>query len=329
MKLLITGGAGFIGSNFIHYTFNRHPDYKIINLDKLTYAGNLNNLKDIYSPKDHQPLVKENSSYQFVQGDICDELLVKQLVEEVDVIVNFAAESHVDRSIVSPDEFIKTNVLGTNALLRATLETGQKRFIQISTDEVYGSIKTGSFKETDALNPSSPYSASKAAGDLIALAYFKTYQLPVIITRSSNNFGPYQYPEKLIPLMIANALEEKPLPIYGDGKNIRDWLFVEDNCEAIDFILHQGKEGEIYNIGAANEVKNIKLVKEVLKILGKPETLITFVPDRPGHDYRYSIDSTKIRKLGWKPRHQLEEALEKTVKWYQENEWWWKPLKRP
>lgn len=329
MKLLITGGAGFIGSNFIHYTFNRHPDYKIINLDKLTYAGNLNNLKDIHSPKDHQPLVEENSSYQFVQGDICDELLVKQLVEEVDVIVNFAAESHVDRSIVSPDEFIKTNVLGTNTLLRATLETGQKRFIQISTDEVYGSIKTGSFKETDALNPSSPYSASKAAGDLIALAYFKTYHLSVIITRSSNNFGPYQYPEKLIPLMIANALEEKPLPIYGDGKNIRDWLFVEDNCEAIDFILHQGKEGEIYNIGANNEVKNIKLVKEVLKILGKPETLITFVPDRPGHDYRYSIDSTKIRKLGWKPRHQLEEALEKTVKWYQENEWWWKPLKRP
>ncbi len=318
MKLLVTGGAGFIGSNFIHYALNRHPDYKIINLDKLTYAGNLDNLKDIHSP-----------NYQFVQGDICNELLVKDLIKEVDVILNFAAESHVDRSIVSPDEFIKTNVLGTNTLLRATLETGSKRFIQISTDEVYGSIKTGSFKETDALKPSSPYSASKASGDLIAQAYFTTYQLPAIITRSSNNFGPYQYPEKLIPLMIVNALEDKPLPIYGNGKNIRDWLYVEDNCEAIDIILHQGKEGEIYNIGAGNEVENIELVKEILRILGKPETLITFVTDRPGHDYRYSIDSSKIRELGWEPNHKLKEALEKTVKWYQENEWWWKPLKRP
>jgi dTDP-glucose 4,6-dehydratase len=319
MKLLVTGGAGFIGSNFIHYIINQHPDYKIINLDKLTYAGNLDNLKDL----------QKNPNYQFVRGDICDVSLVKQLVPGVDVILNFAAESHVDRSIASPDEFIKTNVFGTNTLLRAALEAGQKKFIQISTDEVYGSIKAGSFSEKDALNPSSPYSASKASGDLIALAYFKTYQLPVIITRSSNNFGPYQYPEKLIPLMIANALEEKPLPIYGDGKNIRDWLYVEDNCEAIDIILHKGKAGEIYNIGAGYEVENIKLVKEVLRILGKSERLISFVRDRPGHDYRYSIDSSKIRKLGWEPRHQLKDALEKTVNWYQENEWWWKPLKRP
>lgn len=318
MKILVTGGAGFIGSNFIHYMLEKHPDYQIINLDKLTYAGNPDNLKDI----------ENNPNYKFIQGDICDQSLVADLMKGVDAVLNFAAESHVDRSIQSPDEFIRTNVLGVNILLKAAREAKLKRFIQVSTDEVYGSIKKGSFKESDVLNPSSPYSASKAAGDLLANSYWVTYKFPVIITRSSNNFGPYQYPEKLIPLFVTNVLEDKPLPVYGTGKNVRDWLYVEDNCEAIDLVLHKGVEGEIYNIGTGNEVPNIEITKKILDILNKSESLIRFVKDRPGHDLRYSIDSTKMGKLGWKPRHSFDEATRDTVKWYQDNEWWWRKLKQ-
>lgn len=318
MKLLVTGGAGFIGSNFIRYILGKYPEYNILNLDKLTYAGNPDNLKDI----------AENPRYNFVKGDICDNgLVAKAIKEDIDVVLNFAAESHVDRSILSPDEFVLTNVLGVNSLLKVAQEKGVKRFVQISTDEVYGSIKEGSFKETDLLTPSSPYSASKAGGDLVAYSYWVTYKFPVIITRSSNNFGPYQYPEKVIPLFITNALEGKRLPLYGDGLNVRDWLFVLDNCEAIDLILHKGVDGEIYNIGADNELTNSELTKRILDILGKPEDLIEYVEDRLGHDRRYSIDSSKIRKLGWKPRHDFEKALEETVRWYENNRWWWEKLK--
>lgn len=317
LRLLITGGAGFIGSNFIIYMLKKYPDYKITNLDKLTYAGNLDNLKDI----------EGNSNYKFIEGDICDSSLISNLVKEVDAVVNFAAESHVDRSIESPDEFVKTNVLGVNNLLKCSLDAGIKRFVQISTDEIYGSIESGSFKETDILNPSSPYSASKASGDLIALAYYKTYDFPVVITRSTNNFGPYQYPEKLIPLFVTNILEGKKIPLYGDGLNVRDWLYVEDNCEAIDLVLHEGKDGEVYNIGAKNELSNIEITKMVLDILGKDENFIEYVSDRLGHDKRYSVDISKIKTLGWEPKHDFKEALKLTVDWYKDNKWWWKKLK--
>jgi len=315
-KILVTGGAGFIGSNFVRYMLERHPDYRIVNLDKLTYAGNLDNLRDI----------EDNPRYEFIKGDICDGALIGKVMKGVDVVLNFAAESHVDRSIVSPDEFVMTNVLGVNTLLKAARESGVERLIQISTDEVYGSIERGSFKETDPLTPSSPYAASKAGGDLLAHSYWVTYKFPVIITRSSNNFGPYQYPEKLIPLFVTNALEGKSLPLYGDGMNVRDWLYVLDNCEAIDFVLHKGKEGEIYNIGSDNELPNIEITREILRILGKPSSLIQFVQDRPGHDWRYSINSDKIKKLGWRPRHAFKEALEQTIRWYRGNEWWWRKL---
>ncbi|MDO8886355.1 dTDP-glucose 4,6-dehydratase [Candidatus Oleimmundimicrobium sp.] len=316
-RLLITGGAGFIGSNFIRYMLKVHPEYRIINLDKLTYAGNLDNLKDI----------EGNPNYKFMKGDVCDSSLISNLVKKADVVVNFAAESHVDRSIESPDEFIKTNVLGTNNLLKCSLDAKVKRFVQISTDECYGSIENGSFKETDSLTPNSPYSASKAAGDLIALSYWKTYGFPVVITRSTNNFGSYQYPEKLIPLFITNILEGKKVPLYGDGLNVRDWLYVEDNCEAIDLVLHEGKEGEIYNIGAKNELPNVEVTKMVLDILGKDENFIEYVTDRPGHDKRYSVDISKIKELGWSPRHDFDEALKLTVNWYKDNKWWWEKLK--
>jgi len=317
LKLLVTGGAGFIGSNFIRYMLKVYPEYRIINLDKLTYAGNLDNLKDI----------EGNPNYKFMKGDICDSSLISNLVKEVDVVVNFAAESHVDRSIESPDEFVKTNVLGVNNLLKCSLDAGIKRFVQISTDEIYGSIESSSFKETDILNPSSPYSASKASGDLIALAYYKTYDFSVVITRSTNNFGSYQYPEKLIPLFVTNILEEKKIPLYGDGLNIRDWLYVEDNCEAIDLVLHEGKEGEVYNIGAKNELSNIEITRMVLDILGKDKEFIEYVSDRLGHDKRYSVDISKIKKLGWSPRHNFDEALKLTVNWYKDNKWWWEKLK--
>ncbi|HDP70189.1 MAG TPA: dTDP-glucose 4,6-dehydratase [Actinobacteria bacterium] len=317
LRLLITGGAGFIGSNFIRYMLKVHPNYKIINLDKLTYAGNLDNLKDI----------EKNPNYSFIKGDICDTSLVLKLAKEVDVVINFAAESHVDRSIESPDEFISTNIFGTNNLLKSAFDAKIKRFIQISTDETYGSIESGSFKETDSLFPNSPYSASKASGDLIARSYWKTYGFPVIVTRSTNNFGPYQYPEKLIPLFVTNVLENKKVPLYGDGLNVRDWLYVKDNCEAIDLILHKGKEGEIYNIGAKNELSNIEITKMVLDVLGKDENFIEHVTDRPGHDRRYSVDILKIKKLGWNPQHDFDEALKLTVNWYKDNKWWWEKLK--
>ena len=318
MRLLVTGGAGFIGSNFIRYIIKKYPQYKVINLDKLTYAGNLDNLKDI----------ENNSNYTFVKGDICDRKIVDELSKDVEAIVNFAAQSHVDRSIVDASDFMRTNIDGTYNLLEATKRHKISRLIHCSTDEVYGSIGKGSFKETSPLSPSSPYAASKAAADMVVHSYRVTFNLPTIVARSSNNFGPYQYPEKIIPLFIINALEDKPLPLYGDGMNVRDWLYVIDNCEAIDLILHKGKEGEIYNIGGGNELKNIDLTRIVLKILGKPESLIQPVKDRPGHDRRYSLDCSKIeRGLGWTPGFDFEKALEETVKWYVDNQWWWKKIK--
>jgi len=318
MNLLITGGAGFIGSNFIRYILNQYPDYKIINLDKLTYAGNLENLRDI-----------ENSpNYAFVKGDICNERIVDKLVSrKPDAIINFAAESHVDRSILGPDEFLRTNVFGTYTLLKTAEKYKISRFIHIGTDEEYGAIESGSFKESDVLNPSSPYSSSKAAASLLALSYFKTYELPVIITRSSNNFGPFQYPEKLIPLFVTNLLEDKKVPVYGDGQQIRDWLYVIDNCAGIDYILHHGQIGEIYNIGGGNEKTNLEITRIILNRLGKDENYIEYVQDRPGHDWRYALDSTKLRNLGWQPRYEFEEAMAKTVQWYQDNPQWWQLLK--
>ena len=318
MNLLITGGAGFIGSNFIRYIFNQYPDDKIVNLDKLTYCGNLENLRDI----------ENNSHYAFVKGDICDKRIVDKLVSrKPDAIINFAAESHVDRSILGPDEFLRTNVFGTYTLLKAAEKYKISRFIHIGTDEEYGAIENDSFKESDVLNPSSPYSSSKAAASLLALSYFKTYELPVIITRSSNNFGNFQYPEKLIPLFVTNLLEDKKVPIYGNGQQIRDWLYVIDNCAGIDYILHHGQIGEIYNIGGSNEKTNLEITQIILEQLGKGESCIEYVKDRPGHDWRYALDSTKLRNLGWQPRYEFEEAMAKTIQWYQDNPQWWQPLK--
>lgn len=290
-RILVTGGAGFIGSNFIRYMLERHS-YSIINLDALTYCGNLENLRD----------VEDHPRYTFIRGSITDRELVNRIIRDVDAVINFAAESHVDRSIQDPEIFIKTNVLGTQTLLEASRREGIERFIQISTDEVYGSAETGYFTEETPLAPNSPYSASKAAADLMVRAYHRTYGLPVNITRCSNNYGPYQFPEKLIPLMITNALEDRPLPVYGDGMNVRDWLHVEDHCSAIDLVLHHGRDGEVYNIGGNNERRNIDIVRLILRELGKDESLIRFVEDRPGHDRRYAIDATRIRnELGWKP----------------------------
>ena len=317
MNILITGGDGFIGSNFIRHILNKYPEYKIFNLDKLTYCGNPENLKD----------VEKNPNYRFVKGDICDGEIVNKLAKNVDIIVNFAAETHVDRSIVDASEFVQTNVYGTYVLLEAAKKYEIFRYIQISTDEVYGSIERGSFKEEDALHPNSPYAASKAAADHLVLSYFATYKLPVIIVRSSNNFGQYQFPEKVIPLFITNALEDKKLPLYGDGLNVRDWLYVLDNCRAIDLILHKGQVGSIYNVAAGNEKTNLELTKVILKIMGKPEGLIEYVKDRPGHDRRYSLDWTKIKALGWQPQYQFAEALRQTIKWYQDNKQWWQVLK--
>lgn len=314
---LVTGGAGFIGSNFIRYLYQKYSDISVINLDKLTYAGNLDNLRDI----------EKNPTYRFVHGDICNTELVNSLMPNVDIVVNFAAESHVDRSIGAPDDFIKTDIYGAFVLLEAARRHGVRKFVQISTDEVYGSIISGSFKETDVLEPSSPYSASKAGADRLAYSYFVTYNLPVIITRCSNNFGPYQYPEKLIPLFVTNAIDDKPLPIYGDGRNVRDWIYVIDHCDAVDFLIQHGQNGQVYNIGGGNERMNIEITDFILKVLGKPESLKTFVADRPGHDRRYSVDTTKIRSLGWQPKHSFEEAMKFTIQWYVENRWWWERLK--
>ena len=316
MKIVITGGAGFIGSHFIKYILKSYPDYSILNIDKLTYAGNLENLKE----------VENHPQYRFIKMDICDRE-VEEVIKGYEVIINFAAESHVDRSISEPETFLKTDIFGTFNLLEISRKNKIKKFIQISTDEVYGSIERGSFSESSPLNPSNPYSASKGAADLLVLSYFKTYNLPVNIIRSTNNYGPNQYPEKFIPLFITNALEDKELPLYGDGMNVRDWLFVEDNCRAIDIVLHKGKNGEIYNVSAGNEKPNLYVAKKIVELTGKDEKLIKFVKDRPGHDKRYSINSEKIRKLGWKPIVSFEEGLEITVKWYKENVEWWKKIK--
>ena len=319
MKLLVTGGAGFIGSNFIHYILRQHPDWQITNLDKLTYAGNLENLKDV-----------ENSpAYQFVRGDIADrELITSLLQNKFDVVVNFAAESHVDRSILDPSPFIETNVKGTQVLLEGARQFHIERFVQVSTDEVYGSTYSGSFTEMSPLSPNSAYAASKASADLLCRAYFQTHRLPVIITRSSNNFGPHQFPEKLVPLTITNVLEDKPIPIYGDGLNIRDWIYVEDHCKALELVIQKGEPGEAYNIAGNHEKTNLELTYKLLELLGKPRSLIQFVTDRPGHDRRYSLDTTKIaRELGWKATYSFEEALTSTVDWYLKNESWWRQIK--
>lgn len=318
MRLLVTGGCGFIGSNFIRYMLGKHPGCKIVNLDKLTYAGNPDNLKDLES----------NPDYHFVRGDICDPVIVDRVMKNVDEVVHFAAESHVDRSIEDGSVFVKTNVLGTHTLLDAALRHGIRRFVHISTDEVYGSTVDGSFKETDILTPSSPYSASKAGSDLIARSYFITHKLPLIVTRCTNNFGPYQYPEKLIPLFVTNILEGKRVPVYGSGKNVRDWIFVLDHCKGIDFILSHGEDGEVYNIGGGNEKTNIEITRRILDLLGADESMIEYVRDRPGHDLRYSLDCSKLRAMGWKPEHTFDEALERTVRWYVDNRWWWEKLKR-
>ena len=319
MKILVTGGAGFIGANFIHYILKKYPNDEIINLDLLTYCGNLESLKDIENDK----------RYRFVKGDICDERIVDKLVKECDAIVHFAAESHVDRSISDPNIFVKTNVLGTVNLLNAAKDNGNKRFHYISTDEVFGSLgKTGYFNEKTIYDPHSPYSASKASADHFVRAYYHTYGLPITITNCSNNYGPYQYPEKLIPLLVTNLLEGKKIPIYGDGLNVRDWLYVEDHCRAVDLVLHQGKIGETYCVGGNEEKTNLEIAHQILKILGFSKDKIEFVKDRPGHDKRYAIDASKIRKeLGWEPKYKFNEALEKTVLWYKNNPDWWKRIR--
>ena len=317
MRLVVTGGAGFIGSNFIRHILTAHPEDSVVNLDKLTYAGNLANLAD----------VSASPRYRFVQGDICDATVVRDVLAGADAVVNFAAESHVDRSLVEPDAFLRTDVFGVFTLLETVRELRTPRFLHIGTDEVYGSVAHGSSRETDPVQPRNPYSASKAGGDLLALAYWATHRVPVVITRSSNNFGPYQYPEKVIPLFITNALEDQPLPLYGDGRNVRDWLYVLDNCAAIDLVLRKGQEGEVYNVGGGNEIENIALTREILRLLGKPESLITPVKDRAGHDRRYSLDSSKVRGLGWAPGHRFDDALADTVSWYRAQTSWWRPLK--
>lgn len=317
MNVLVTGGAGFIGSNFIKHFFSVFPEAKITNLDKLTYAGRLENLKEVES----------NKNYSFIKGDICDKKIVAKAAKDSDLIINFAAESHVDRSITSPEDFIKTDVFGTFVLL----EEARKKdigIIQISTDEVYGSINNGFFSEDSPLMPSSPYSASKAGADRLAFSYFKTYGLDVKITRSSNNFGPNQFPEKLIPLFVTNLLENKKVPVYGDGKNSRDWIFVKDNCDAIIKVMEKGKKGETFNAGAGNEKTNLEVTEFILNELGKNKSMIEFVEDRKGHDLRYALDCTKINDLGFKPEHSFETALKETISWYKQNSWWWEPLKK-
>lgn len=323
MNIIVTGGAGFIGSNFIFHMLKKYPDYRIICLDKLTYAGNLSTLEP----------VMDNSNFRFVKADICDRVAVNQLFEEEkpDIVVNFAAESHVDRSIEDPGIFLQTNIMGTATLMDACRKCGIRRYHQVSTDEVYGDLPLDRpdlfFTEETPIHTSSPYSSSKAGADLLVMAYHRTYGLPVSISRCSNNYGPYQFPEKLIPLMIANALADKPLPVYGEGLNVRDWLYVEDHCKAIDLIIHKGRVGEVYNIGGHNEMRNIDIVKLICKKLGKTESLITHVTDRKGHDMRYAIDPAKIRnELGWLPETKFVDGIKKTIKWYLENQKWWKDI---
>ena len=321
MNVLVTGGCGFIGSNLVKYLRRVRPEWTVINLDKLTYAGNLENLSELEGDPKHV----------FIRGDVANRELVEHLmtVHNVDAVMHLAAESHVDRSILGPEVFITSNVLGTQQLLEASRQRGVKRFLMVSTDEVYGSLgPTGYFTETSPIQPSSPYSSSKASSDLVALAYHHTFKMDVVVTRCSNNYGRYQFPEKLIPLMVVNALHDKPLPVYGDGANVRDWLHVEDHCQALLLALEKGKAGEVYNIGGGAERKNIELVKGILGLVGKPESLIQYVADRPGHDRRYAIDPSKIeRELGWRSEESFESGIEKTIDWYLGNEWWWRPIR--
>jgi len=314
MRILVTGGAGFIGSNFVHYTLKKHPDYEIVVLDKLTYAGRKENLQDTMD------------KVTFIQGDITKKEDVEKTAKDCDWIVNFAAETHVDRSIIEAGTFVLTDIYGVHNLLEAARKFDTSRFEQISSDEVYGQISEGSFKENEKLTPRNPYSASKAAADLLCRSYFETYALPIVITRSTNNYGPFQHPEKFVAKTIIYALLNKPIPVYGTGENVRDWLYVEDNCEAIDLVLHKGRSGEIYNVAAKEELTNIQVVKTILRLTNKPETLIEYVKDRPGHDLRYSLDAEKIRKLGWKPRTKFEEGIKKTLQWYRQSAKWWKPI---
>lgn len=317
MKVFVTGAAGFIGSNYVHHVLGSSDDSVTV-FDALTYAGNLDNLRGL----------DDDPRYAFVKGDITDREAVSAAMNGHDAVVHFAAESHVDRSIASPDKFVHTNCDGTNVMCDVARRVGVERFLHISTDEVYGSIEVGSFAEADQLRPRSPYSASKAGSDLIALSYFSTYDLPVIVTRSSNNFGPYQYPEKLIPLFVTNLLEGERVPLYGDGLNVRDWCYVEDNCSAIDLVLRNGADGEIYNIGAGNEVANRVITDVLLELLGGDESMVEYVDDRLGHDRRYSVSTDKVRALGWTPTHDFREALDATVAWYRDNRWWWEPLRQ-
>jgi dTDP-glucose 4,6-dehydratase len=320
-NLLVTGGAGFIGSNFTRYMLARYPDYKVVVYDKLTYAGNSDNLKNMAE--------RYGDRYAFVHADICDKEAVDNVMRahQIDTIVNFAADTHVDRSIMDPDAFIMTDVYGTYVLLEAAHKHQIERFHQIGTDEVYGHVPEGASKETDPVAPRSPYAASKAGADLMINAYHVTYGLAVTITRGANNIGPYQYPEKVVPLFVTNAIDDQPLPLYGDGLQVRDYQYVIDHCEAIDLVLHKGKSGEIYNVGTGTEMHNIDMTRLVLKLLGKPESLIRHVADRPGHDRRYALDVTKICGLGWEPSHTCEEAIAATVRWYVDNEWWWRKIK--
>lgn len=319
-RYLITGGLGFIGSNFIRYLLDRDENVRVLNFDKQTYAGNPVNLRD----------VERDPRYDFVRSDICDASAVEEAFSSFapDIVINFAAESHVDRSIGSPDEFIQTDVFGVFVLLEASRRHGVDRFLQISTDEVYGSIESGKFTEVSSLEPSSPYAASKAGGDRLAYSYFATYGLPVVITRASNNFGPFQYPEKLIPLFVTNAIDDEPLPVYGDGRNVRDWLFVEDHCDALRYLIEHGAPGEVYNIGGKQELENIEITHKILELLGKPASLIRYVEDRKGHDRRYALETAKLDALGWTPSHDFDAALAETVRWYEANTGWWRPIKR-
>jgi dTDP-glucose 4,6-dehydratase len=318
VDVLVTGGAGFIGSNFVRYALEQHPDWRVTTLDKLTYAGRRENLHDVMA----------NPRHIFVHGDICDASLAGPLVEESNVVVHFAAETHVDRSIMAAGDFIKTDVEGTFVLLEAARRAkALHKFVQISTDEVYGSVLTGESKETDELKPRNPYSASKAGADRLAYSYSATYNVPVVITRASNNYGPYQFPEKIIPLFVSNLIDNLPVPLYGDGGNVRDWLHVLDHCRGIDVVIDKGVNGEVYNIGGGNEVKNVDLTHRILQLLDKPTSLIKPVQDRQGHDRRYALDTAKLRSLGWQPRASFDAGLADTVTWYRENEWWWRPIK--
>jgi dTDP-glucose 4,6-dehydratase len=317
-KLLVTGGAGFIGSNFCRHVLSTHPEDRVVVYDKLTYAGNLDNLKD----------VADDPRYTFVKGDICDAELVRATMREhaIDTVVNFAAETHVDRSLTDAGSFVETDVRGTWVLLEAAKELGVQRYHQVSTDEVYGQVLEGASVETDPLEARSPYSASKAGGDLMVLAYHASFGLPVTITRGSNNIGPYQYPEKVVPLFVTNAIDDKPLPIYGDGMQMRDYQYVVDHCEGIDTVLIKGEIGEIYNLGTGASTRNIDMARAILRLLDKPESLLQWVTDRPGHDRRYALDVSKVEALGWRSRHGFDEAIAKTVRWYADNEWWWRPI---